>query len=216
MLSRNGVLARVAATRLRAAGHRVFFAPEDLPSGDGFDDRTRRAIRQSDAFLCFLTPEFVAPGRYTLSELEIARRQWPSPTGHILPVRVRQLPIEAVPSYLRAVTILEPKGNLAADVIAALAGLKTRHAIKKVVAAFTLLGLLLVLFLWYRLPHLDVAKPDVRLEVPGYAGNPDQYGITARSAYRGTASDLQQTRVEFLHAEQGQQAEWLANRFHYR
>jgi hypothetical protein len=199
------------ATRLRAAGHRVFFAPEDLPSGDSFDDRIRRAIRQSDAFLCFLTPEFVALGRYTLSELEIARRKWPSPTGHVLPVRVRELPIEAVPSYLRAVTILEPKGNLAADVIAALAGLKTRHTIKRVTAAFTLLALLLALFLWYRQPHLGVTKPDVRLEVPGYAGNPDQYTITARSAYRGTASDLRQTRVEFLDAEEGQQSEWVGD-----
>ena len=114
------------ATRLRAAGHRVFFGPEDLPSGESFDDRIRRAIRQSDAFLCFLTPEFVAPGRYTLSELEIARRKWPSPTGHTLPVRARELPTETVPPYLRAVTILEPKANLAADVIAVLAGLKHR------------------------------------------------------------------------------------------
>ena len=197
------------ATRLRAAGHRVFFAPEDLPSGGSFDDRIRMAIRQSDAFLCFLTPEFVAPGRYTLSELEIARRKWPSPAGHVLPVRVRDLPIEAIPSYLRAVTILEPKGNLAADVIASLAGLKTRHTTKIGVASFTLLALLLALFLWYRQPHLNITKPDVRLDLSGYAGNSDQYTISARGSYRGKASDLQQARVEFRDAEEGQQSEWV-------
>jgi hypothetical protein len=196
------------AIRLRAAGHRVFFAPGDLPSGDSFDDRIRRAIRQSDVFLCFLTPEFVTAGRYTLSELEIAKQKWPSPAGHVLPVRLQEVPIEAVPAYLRAVTILDPRGNLAADVIAAISGVKTRHSIKRVATAFALLALVLGLFLWYREPHLYVAKPEVRLEFPGYAGNPDQYAIGARSTYRGTASDLKEARVEFLHPEEGEQSEW--------
>ena len=137
------------AIRLRGAGHRVFFAPEDLPTGNSFDVRIRLAIQQSDVFICFLTPEFIIAGRYTLSELEIAKKRWPSPAGHILPVRLRELPTEAIPPYLRAVTILDPKGNLAAEVVAALPGLKTRPKMKGPVMVVAVAVVLVSLFLWF-------------------------------------------------------------------
>lgn len=201
------------AIRLRAAGHRVFFAPEDLPTGQSFDDRIWKAIRESDAFLCFLTPDFVTAGRYTLTELEIAKKRWPSPAGHVLPIRLREVQVEAIPAYLRAVTILEPKGNLAAEVIASVAGLKTRHKIRYVLAILIVIAVALGVVLWSRQPHLDVGKPEVQLEVPGYAGNPNQYSITARAAYRGSASDLKQARIEFLGSAEGQRSDWVGGLF---
>jgi hypothetical protein len=58
----------------------------------------------------------VRPGAYTLTELGFARERWPHPAGHILPVMVAPTAPETVPPYLRAVTLLEPRGNVAAEV----------------------------------------------------------------------------------------------------
>jgi hypothetical protein len=59
----------------------------------------------------------VAAGRYTLSELDLARRRWPHPSGHVLPVLVAPTPMASIPPYLLAVTVLTPQGNLVADVV---------------------------------------------------------------------------------------------------
>ena len=46
---------------LLAAGHDVFFDREDLPAGQGYDDRIRGAIDGSDLFLFLISPAAVAP-----------------------------------------------------------------------------------------------------------------------------------------------------------
>jgi hypothetical protein len=98
-------------------------------------------------------------------------------------------------------------------VIAAVPSLKTRHTIKYAVAVLIVIPFAVGLFLWSRQPRLDVRKPEVKLEVPGYVGNPNQYAITARASYRGAASDLKQARVEFLRSGEGQQSDWVGGPF---
>lgn len=121
-------LAEDLCHRLQAAGHEVFFDREDLPPGQGFDDRIRDAIEACDLFVFLLTPDAVAAGRYTRTELKIAARCWPTPGPHVLPVLAEAVPMAEVPPYLRALTLLQPEGNLAAEVLlevqarAALAG----------------------------------------------------------------------------------------------
>jgi hypothetical protein len=44
----------------------------------------------------------------------IAKKRWRHPGGHVLPVMVAPTPKEAIPAYLRAVTILEPRGDVVA------------------------------------------------------------------------------------------------------
>ncbi len=85
--------------------------PKTYPAGDSYDDRIRNAIGRSHAFLCFLTPEYLTPGRYTLTELEIARRRWPSPAGHVFPIRLANIPVASIPAYLRAVTIMSRRAT---------------------------------------------------------------------------------------------------------
>ncbi len=97
-------------------GHDVFFDRDDLPAGDEYHQRISRAIEQSHVFIFLITPDSLAKGRYTLTELDIAQAKWEHPAGHVLPVMVQPTPIKDVPPYLRAVTILEPKGDVAADV----------------------------------------------------------------------------------------------------
>lgn len=106
---------------LQAAGHDVFFDREDLPAGLNYDDRIRSAIESSDLFVFLLSPAAVAEGHYTRTELKIARRCWPDPAGHVLPVMVETTPFSALPPYLGSVTVLVPEGNLAAEVVLAVA-----------------------------------------------------------------------------------------------
>ena len=108
---------------LRGEGHSVFFDRSDLESGEAYNDRIRDAIAASDLFLFLISPESLASGRYTLTELELAERQWPRPSGHLLPVLVRPMALGTVPPYVRSVTILTPRGDVSAEVAAAVARL---------------------------------------------------------------------------------------------
>ena len=119
--SEQRVAAEEVALALREEGHEVFFDRTQLPEGEAYDARIREAVEASDCFLFLLTPEAVAAGRYTLTELELAQRRWPSPGGHVLPVMLRPTPPDAIPPYVRAVVILRPRGNAAAEVAAAIA-----------------------------------------------------------------------------------------------
>jgi TIR domain len=104
---------------LRNRGHDVFFSHDDLPSGDSFDTRIEKAIGKSDLLVFLVSPESIAKGRYTLTELAFARDRWRSPKGRVLPVLVAPTPMGSLPNYLRAVTLLEPEGNIAAETGAA-------------------------------------------------------------------------------------------------
>jgi hypothetical protein len=113
-------LAEPVALALRRRRHSVFFSHDDLPAGGNFDERIERAIAASDLFVFLISPESVAKGRYTLTELSYARMKWPDPTECVLPVMLVETPLEKVPGYLKGVTILEPAGNVAAETAAAI------------------------------------------------------------------------------------------------
>jgi TIR domain len=112
-----------AATRielaLEADGHSVFRDRTDLPPGEPFDGRIRDAVKESDLFIFLISQQSIAEGRYTLTELKFAEEKWGHPAGHVLPVLIEPLPKEAIPEFLRAVTMLQPRGDLAAEVAAA-------------------------------------------------------------------------------------------------
>jgi len=101
---------------LRAQAHDVFFDRSDLPPGEEFHARIRQAIEASDLFIFFMSPDSVGEDKYTLSELEIAQKNWPHPAGRVLPIVLRHVELDAVPAYLKAVTIYDPAGNVAASV----------------------------------------------------------------------------------------------------
>ena len=112
-----------AATRielsLKGEGHTVFRDRTDLPPGESFDARIRAAIDESDLFIFLISGQSVSPGRYTLTELKFAEEKWGHPAGHVLPVLTEPVPKESIPAFLRAVTMLQPTGDLAAEVSAA-------------------------------------------------------------------------------------------------
>ena len=65
----------------------------------------------------------MASGSYALAELALVQSRWRHPRGRVLPVKLAPTPIENVPPYLRAVTILEPQGDPVPGVDAAVARL---------------------------------------------------------------------------------------------
>jgi hypothetical protein len=90
---------------LAARGFDVFFDRSDLPSGEEYDRRIKHAV-----------------------ELAIRRRSHPNPSGTVLPVMVKAALLRRLDAYLRAVTILYPQGNVAAEVAAAVDELSGTHA----------------------------------------------------------------------------------------
>ncbi len=112
-------LAERLALALEAEGHDVFFDRHDLPEGGNFHQRLREALEGADAMVFLVTPAAVAAGSYTLAELDLARRRWRRPGGHVLPVMVQATPMATLPPYLSAVTVLQPQGETVAETVAA-------------------------------------------------------------------------------------------------
>lgn len=110
--SKQQALAEQICLALEQSGHHVFFDKKSLRAGGNFRKRIREELDQSEMLVFLISPDSVAPKSYALSELDIAREKWPQPTAHILPVMAVVTNMESVPPYLKAVTILEPKGEI--------------------------------------------------------------------------------------------------------
>lgn len=104
--------AKDIASCIEARGHQVLRSAQ---SGDRHG-QLADLIGQSDAFIFLITPQSVAPGTQTMSELQLAQRRWPVPDDHVLPVAVARTKLANVPSYLRSINILKPQGDLALDI----------------------------------------------------------------------------------------------------
>lgn len=102
--------------------HKVFFDHTGLKGGDDFDDKIREEVKKCDLFIFLISPNSIVKSSYALTELMFAREKWSHPEGHVLPVMISETNFETVPAYLKAVTILEPEGNLAAEVRARVDG----------------------------------------------------------------------------------------------
>jgi formylglycine-generating enzyme required for sulfatase activity len=115
---------------LRAQGHNVFFDRGELLPGEEYDVHIRRAIEKSQLFIFMLSPNSLDAGSYTLTEIAIAQKTWDRPADRVLPVVLHPVGMDQIPAYLRAVTFLEPEGNLKAGVADAVyrIGLARRRA----------------------------------------------------------------------------------------
>lgn len=115
------------AVGLAQDGHQVFFDRDDLPAADGYHAQIRQAITSADLVVFLLSPESIESSSYALTELNLVKERWPDPSNRVLPVMVKRTPYENVPAYLGAVTILEPQGNVVADVLAEVAKIGKRR-----------------------------------------------------------------------------------------
>jgi hypothetical protein len=145
--------------------HEVFVDRAELTPGRPFDEALRQGIAQCDLLIFLVSPESVAQGSYALAELEIAKRQWRHPGGHVLPVKVAATPTESIPPYLRAVTILEPRGDVVAETAAAVDAVRPPRrgrAIALVAAAILLAGGTALGFVQWQKQRADAADAATR------------------------------------------------------
>ncbi len=91
-----------------------------------FDAELREAIADCDVFIFLVSPESVATGSYALAELNLAQQRWRHPRGRVLPVVVAPTPMASIPQYLKAVTLLQPQGELVAETLAAVTKMGNR------------------------------------------------------------------------------------------
>jgi len=113
---------------LLGEGHDVFYDKDSLPAGGNYHARISNAIALANAFIFLISPDSITPGSYALTELKFVRSKWPHPNGRVLPVRLLSTPWENIPAYLKSVTVLEPSGNIAAEVLDAVTALPSRSS----------------------------------------------------------------------------------------
>ena len=197
----NNELATRVAMNLRLERHRVFHAGTDLQPSEAYDQRIREEIAACDLLVVLVSPEMVSPGRYALSELTFAKKRWPHPHGHVLPVLVPPTRLDALDPYLRAVTVLQVPGDIAAEVagtVATIARQAARRRVRSILAAAVAVVIVAVATVGavFKAAWRGWPDPGVRVDAgappgPNAANAPDQ-GIEAATGSRlghGSAVD---------------------------
>ena len=108
---------------VRQLAHDVFLGSGGLEPAQEYHETLRQRVKSSDLFVFLISKHSVAPGRYTLTELRFAKEARPSPTGFVLPVLLDHDALKDADPYLTAVTVLEPVGNVAAEVADCVSGM---------------------------------------------------------------------------------------------
>jgi hypothetical protein len=106
------------ALALEGEGHDVFFDRTDLESGADYNAVIRKRVADADLFLFLITPASIDEGSYTLTELRMAREKWAHPKERVIPIMLEPTPLDLLPAYVRAVTVLDPEGDFVAEVAA--------------------------------------------------------------------------------------------------
>lgn len=119
--SEDKVLAEVIQLSLLGEGYQVFFDEQSLPPGADYQAMIKAAIYQCNVFVFIGSPASIAQGRFTLTELKLARERWPSPVNRVLPVVTSGVTPKDLPLYLQAATVMNVSGNAAFEVRSAVA-----------------------------------------------------------------------------------------------
>ena len=120
-------VAELVAQSLIERGHKVFFDGNNLPAGETYEDQIEAAVERAGLFVFLVSPHSVEDGRFTRTEIVFAQKKWPSAKDRVLPVIITPTEFDTIPAYLRAVSILEPEGNIPAEVAAAVDRLARRR-----------------------------------------------------------------------------------------
>ncbi len=114
--SQDRAIAQSINRALLEQGHDVFFDREDLPPGEEYHIRIRRAIEEADLFVFLISEHAIDAGSYTLNELDIAEKKLKQVSGRLLPVLLQPTPLDRLPAFAKSVTVLQSPGNIPAAV----------------------------------------------------------------------------------------------------
>jgi hypothetical protein len=159
-------LAESLSVRLLGENHTTFFDVTSLPAGEGYDAKIRDAINKADLFVFLISPDSIRKESYAQAEMTIAQGRWPNPSGRVLPVMVEPTPLDQVPPYLTAVTVLQPKGNLEAAVLDQVAKIASRRRSRNRWVSLGLGALLIVAAAYFLVPrpHAEVCYLNAELQ----------------------------------------------------
>lgn len=145
-------------------GHDVFIDANSLTVATDFNEEIRRAIGRADRFVFLASRHSLASDAYPQTELGFAQKRWPAPKGVIWPILVDSgIDPAELPPYLRAVQVHVPKGNIVADLAAAIeASRKAQTSCLAAVAA----ALLLTCGLGYLIAHNGLGTASASLVKP--------------------------------------------------
>jgi hypothetical protein len=169
--SEERAIAERIAVGLRREGHTVFFDRDDLPASEAFDVRIRDAVGEADLMVFLVSPDSVKSGAYALTELGFARRRWKDPANRVLSALAVPTPIDDVPGYLRSVGILQPEGDLVAEVLARVDSIADgetaprRRIVRRVVVIASVA--VAAAFWWFGRERLPSPVPGVETTVKG-------------------------------------------------
>jgi TIR domain len=213
-----GIAERIAAA-LKVSGHSVFFDKLSLRSGYEYDTAIRAEVDRSDAYIFLISDSSIASGRYTLTELKFAEKRFPNPSGRVLPVMLSSVDWARIPPYLTSVTILGLRGNASAEVVAAIAHLRSRrYSFAQIAiavassAAITALSAAVVIGNWPRKNSVE----NVRISSGGFGWSPiydsksKNVGVKLNSVWAGARSptNLRKIEVRVFDAQLNQLRKW--------
>lgn len=175
---------------LEAEQHDVFFDRDDLGAGDAYHQAIREALAAADLLVFLVSPESVAAGSYTLTELGLAEAKWSRPAGRVLPVVVAATTKGSIPPYLLAVTLLEPRGELVAETLAAVAVLsRPQRQGRRRWALAAAAGLVLLVGGLFGLRHLQVQREAAAEQARQVQAASQAAGQAARLCIEGGFAD---------------------------
>jgi hypothetical protein len=115
--SKDKAIAGRINTLLARDNHEVFFDRESLPPGEDFNKRIQEAVDKADLFLFLFSSNSIVKRCYCHTELKHAKDKWEDPTNRVIPVRIDEVPLDQLPDYLGSSSILDPQGDLPAEVV---------------------------------------------------------------------------------------------------
>ncbi len=159
--SQDRPLAESINRALLEQGHDVFFDREDLPPGEEFHIRIRRAIEEAGLFVFLVSEDAIDPGSYTLNELDVAEKNLKQASGRLLPVLLRPTAVDRLPPFLKSVTVLDSPGNIpaaVADAVHRIARRRRRATQWKVAGGIAVAALITAVVWFVRLPGAPASE----------------------------------------------------------
>lgn len=177
--SKDTPVAEAITHSLQERGHDIFFDRDSLPPGGAYESQIEAAVSKSDLMVFLISDHSVRDGSFALTELGFARKKWKHPANRVLPVMVGDVEYDTIPPYLKAVTVLEPEGNLPAEVAVAV-GTMRRFSIRLPLAVAGIAISSILAFSFYLLQPRAEINTTADTPIPwerGYFGQSPKYNL---------------------------------------
>lgn len=185
-------MAEAITHSLQERGHDIFFDRDSLPPGGAYESQIEAAVLKSDLMVFLISDHSIRDGSFALTELGLARKRWKHPANRVLPVMVGDVDYDAIPPYLKAVTVLEPEGNLPAEVAVAVGAMRRfsfRLPMAMATAGIAIASSLVVAFYLFQPgPEINASADAPFSWERGYFGQSPKYNLPYSASNDGNSA----------------------------